>query len=543
MTTQTINSWSYTRLSNFEACPYRAKLEYVDRIKDTAPKPAADRGTHIHQLAEDYVKGDIPVMPPELKKFEHEFLAMRRHFEQGRVSLEGEWGFDNEWRPTDWFKAWGRIKADGVVFLSKTHAAVIDYKGLAVDTPLPTPTGWTTIGDVSVGDKLFAQDGSVCTVTAKSRVKHLPCYKLSFDDTTKVICDNEHLWVLINGDVIPVSKLKVGDSIAVCKHIQLPEQNLPLDPYLLGLWLADGKHTSSEITKPDEFVWQEIQRLGYDVSHDYSTRAENNKCRTHTVLGIRSTLKQIGVLGNKHIPQIYMRASSSQRLALLQGLMDGDGSVNPLRKQVIFQSTDPDLSKQVLELILSLGQRAVRSECLTKGFGKLSVAYPISFRPNGLVPFRMPRKADACRNFGPGRSTHRRIKNIEQIEPVPTQCISVDSKNNTFLCTERFLPTHNTGKRFGNELKHGEQTQLYGLGAMIRYPELEQITTELWYLDKDELHDFKIRSTMTRKYLQIFDKRARKMTEATNFPPRPNIVSCKWCPYHRDRLAVCKFGI
>lgn len=123
-----INSWSFTRLQDYAECPYRAKLKYIDRIPDTKPKTAADRGTAIHQMAEDYVRGKLKNLPQELAKFAEEFTVLKDSYEQKKVSLEGEWGFDKDWNITDWKNAWGRIKADAVVHPEPGLAIVIDYK-------------------------------------------------------------------------------------------------------------------------------------------------------------------------------------------------------------------------------------------------------------------------------------------------------------------------------------------------------------------------------------------------------------------------------
>jgi hypothetical protein len=537
MTQATIPSWSISRIQVYEQCAYRAKLSWLDKIPDLQPKTAADRGSQIHQEAEDYVKRK-GLFTHNLRFFEVDFAALRRHADQGRVICEEEWGFDRDWRVCSWRGAWLRLKCDAVCHLSPSHAVVIDYKGLERSTLIPTPNGWTTMGEIRVGDELFAQDGSVCRVTGKSQIKNLPCYEIKFDDNTIVRCDNEHLWALHDGSVIPVTDLKIGDHINVAKPIRLPAVDLPIDPYVFGLWLADGKHTSSEITKPDEFIWEEIQRQGYELGV-----MQNTQTRTQTIKGIRAKLIELNVLGNKHIPQIYMRASFEQRLALLQGIMDGDGSVNKIRKQVVLNTTNPDLAKQYHELVLSLGQRANLGDTLGKGFGKICVVYWITFRPNGITPFRLPRKAEACREFGPGRSATRRVKSVTEIASVETQCIAVDSKDHTFLCTEKFLPTHNTGKRFGNEVKHAIQLQLYALCALIRYSELEQVTCELWYLDQNELAGFTMRRSQMGKYLKMFDSKGRKFTEDTVFKPNPNVESCKYCPYHPSKQNECQFGV
>ena len=534
-----IKSWSYSKLLDYEQCPYRVKLKYLDKVPQ-GPAPAAERGTMIHGYAEDYVMGKLNKLPGELAKFSNEFEVLRTEYKAKHVSLEGEWGFDRDWMPTDYKGAWLRMKGDAILFQG-TSAVVIDYKGLDVTTKLPTPSGWTTMGDVKVGDTLFSQNGKTCIVTGKSKVKHLPCYEITFDDTTKVICDEEHLWTLTDGAVVATPKLTNRSYIATCNAVELPEQTLPIDPYVLGFWIADGKHTSGEITKPDEFIWGEVKRLGYELGVEQNEN--NEKCRSHTILGLRTELRKLGLLGNKHIPQIYMRASVKQRLSLLQGLMDGDGSVNPKRKQVILQSVEPELSKQYLELIHSLGQRATRAWTLGNGFGKICVAYPISFRPNGINPFRLPRKADACKDFGPGRSQSRRVKSVNLIDSVPTQCIAVDSHDHTFLCTERFLPTHNTGASYGNELKHGEQCLLYAIATFVRQPKVESIKTELWYLDKDELMQREYTRPQALRFVQPFTKRAEALCHEKDFHPNANIFTCKWCPFGPAKGGQCEYGV
>ena len=90
---------------------------------------------------------------------------------------------------------------------------------------------------------------------------------------------------------------------------------------------------------------------------------------------------------------------------------------------------------------------------------------------------------------------------------------------------------YKTGKKFGNEIKHGEQLQLYALATFLRFPKLEVVHTELWYLDLDEM----TQRTMTRdqalRFKRGYDTRGNAMTTATEFPTNGNKHSCKWCPY------------
>lgn len=122
-----MRSWSYSRLVDFESCAYKAYLKHVERVPDPSPRPAADRGTAIHLEAELFINGRGP-FTDNLKHFKKDFASLRDHYKSKRVSLEGEWGFNDKWEPCDYKTAWGRIKADAVVMLSPEHAAVIDFK-------------------------------------------------------------------------------------------------------------------------------------------------------------------------------------------------------------------------------------------------------------------------------------------------------------------------------------------------------------------------------------------------------------------------------
>lgn len=131
-----IKSWSHSRLADFEQCKLRAKLKYLDKIPEP-PRPlpagkteqANDRGTRVHEGAELYVKGGVELLP-ELSAFVDEFKTLREMFKKKKVSLEGEWAYDNQWVPTAWASsdAWLRLKIDALVAMSPTHMVLIDYK-------------------------------------------------------------------------------------------------------------------------------------------------------------------------------------------------------------------------------------------------------------------------------------------------------------------------------------------------------------------------------------------------------------------------------
>ena len=131
----TISSWSHSKLGDFEKCKFLAWLKHDQKIpeperplKPGQTEHANDRGTRIHQHAEDYVTGKVDAQIPEMREFAQEFDHLRRLYPSGIVSLEGEWAVDRDWMPTDWRTGWHRSKVDAIVLPNEHSAIVIDYK-------------------------------------------------------------------------------------------------------------------------------------------------------------------------------------------------------------------------------------------------------------------------------------------------------------------------------------------------------------------------------------------------------------------------------
>ena len=406
---------------------------------------------------------------------------------------------------------------------------IVDWKGLPLNTPLPTPHGWTTMGDVKVGDMVFDEDGKQTKVIGKSQIKTKSCYKITFDDTTEAICDDEHLWKLDTGIVYPIQKLCKGDKISVAGPLDINDVDLPIDPYVLGIWLGDGRNRNSEICGIDQFI---------------------------------SELRKLNLLHNKHIPSIYLRSSYAQRLDLLRGLMDSDGSVNKVRKQCVFTNCNKKLSQDTKELLLSLGQRPLLSHVLNKQFEHDIDVYPVSFRPININPFLLPRKsASVDKAWGSGQSHYRRIVKIGPIESQETQCISVDSASHTYLCTQNMIPTHNTGQRidWGCKTKDNEKTyaklcqdfqlMLYYYAAKRLYPDVEQIIVSIFYVRDggpftmclDEQAIIEVENRLRKRFQEIAACRLPAMQDATQRDFRCTRI----CDYYKmvapDGDNMCKF--
>lgn len=352
---------------------------------------------------------------------------------------------------------------DRVVQDRDGNLIVLDIKGLAVDTPIPTPSGWSTMGDLQVGDEVFGPDGKPTTVVVKSEVKHIDTYRVTFDDATSIVCDGEHVWETHAGpkglDRAVRSVQEIADSlhrvhrIPVSEPVSLPTADLPLHPYVLGVWLGDGKHTSGEFTtaREDTHIPEVLRALGCDV-REHPPRKDT--VSNYNIAGLIPTLRELGVYRNKHVPAAYLRGSIDQRLALLRGLMDTDGTVNIARgNRVAFAVTDAGLADAVHELASSLGERVKRSTHTGHGFGKDVTVHVAEWRPYRFNPFSMPRKAEEVRLVQDGaKATRRAIMNVERIDSVPTQCIGVDSDSHLYLAGREWIATHNTGasKQYSN---------------------------------------------------------------------------------------------
>lgn len=328
-------------------------------------------------------------------------------------------------------------------------------KALALTTPIATPSGWTTMGELREGDQVFDENGNPCNVTWVSPVwKDRPVYAVTTDCGDKIIADKEHEWLVRSCGKREVYKIKETQDlhkarskrvmIKRAKALELPTIPLPIDPYLLGIWLGDGTSSGMSVTCSEEdqlFLRPELERLGYNTS----TRSH---VQLFGVNGIRSEFVKLDLIndphhntvGRKHIPPIYMRASAQQRLMLLQGLIDSDGTVCKQRGSTTFCNTNWELAFQVRELVRSLGVKAgwAESDAVLNGHSHGPV-YRVSFYLEGSA--RLPRKAVLTRNQ---QRTPDTYIDVEPAGFADTVCIEVDSPSHLFLCGRSMTPTHNS---------------------------------------------------------------------------------------------------
>ena len=189
-----------------------------------------------------------------------------------------------------------------------------------------------------------------------------------------------------------------------------------------------------------------VRRACPDCGRPFSGVRQCQACRNHHGTA-QAILRSMGVLGNKHIPVQYLRASQQQRRALLAGLLDTDGTVNPTGS-VQFTVTSRRLAAEVRELVLSLGYRCGWSERGVHGAtAASSVAYTITFTTTDDV-FRLERKRIIHRERGPQetspRTKERFIMAVRPVDSVAVRCVQVDNGDHMYLASRSMIPTHNS---------------------------------------------------------------------------------------------------
>jgi replicative DNA helicase len=333
-------------------------------------------------------------------------------------------------------------------------------KALALDTPLPTPSGWTTMGNVRAGDQLLGADGRPVTVVAVTEVMaDRPCYEVVFDDQTSIVADADHQWVTttqsdrrlayaarVAGPDTPghtghrssvsvrttreIAETLYRDdhrgynhAVPVTRPLDLPRAALPVPAYVLGTWLGEGPSSAATLTTADPELADLLSREG------------------------RTVTKGKEYLGYKHIPIQYLRASREQRLALLAGLLDTDGTVNRTGAAQ-FTSTSARLAAGVRELVAGLGYRCSLS--LKKVRGRTensSIAYTITFTTTDEV-FRLAGKRQVHQSRRPAKATQRAhqrmIVKVRAVPSVPVRCVQVDAPDSLYLASRSMIPTHNS---------------------------------------------------------------------------------------------------
>jgi hypothetical protein len=360
--------------------------------------------------------------------------------------------------------------------------------------PVLTAQGWRPIGGVVPGDFVYGSDGQTHEVLGVFPQGKRPIYKLTFSDGTTALSDIDHQWTFDMATDHPRPRRTktlrewMGERLTrpsgkyranriflpMAKPIQYPAAVLPIDPYTLGVLLGDGSLSSGSVglTSEDQQIVDGLvlpdgvtarrkmtsnsgKAFDYYLSHGRLFRSGSRGLNLGKGQGVGGgglpnklldQLRGLGLMGttsySKFVPAVYMRGSVAQRLALLQGLFDTDGS--PHHDVVDFLTASDQLADAVAELAESLGGTAIRADKRMVYRGEAKRYYRLHVRlPRDLVPFRLERKVAANREATAQRKPFRALTAIDYVGEQEATCISVASPDQLYI-TRHHILTHNT---------------------------------------------------------------------------------------------------
>lgn len=351
----------------------------------------------------------------------------------------------------------GKYKFYGLSMPSRTG------KALEYNTPVLTADGWKKHGELAVGDRVIGMDGRFKRVLAV----HPPCkmeYRIKTSDNEEFICHGNHEWVVkVRGkkDLKNVSVNQMAEhyiendghrkyGIPIREVVEGEEKQLNVHPYVLGVWLGDGRTSNPDIANPDmdKVIVDRVVELGYPIA--WSTRHKTTGVMYYGFKNLRKELQTYDMCHSrknnpKYIPDEYLTASKEQRLQLLAGLLDTDGNLRRSEHRYDYSTTNPRLRDGFIALVNSFGWRTCVVEepprVSTSGIHGRNTVYVISFNPTSYIPCQVERKQ--LHQYSKQRMTS--IDSIEKLSPEEEyygNCITVEG--GTYRVGLKLIPTHNS---------------------------------------------------------------------------------------------------
>ena len=355
-------------------------------------------------------------------------------------------------------------------------------KALALDTKIPLPEGgYTTIEKLKEGDYVIGDDGKPTKILYTSEVFHgHDCYEITFSDGEKIVADANHIWSvrkkiksrkvkgafaekeLTTEQLSKKYKKERSDGkfesiyhLKINKPVQYSTKEQLIHPYVLGLWLGDGSRNTGYITSgKNDYIEMIslIESVGWHVTSIINDGCNNKRLTIGAPDGtpLITLLKQIGLINNKDIPDNYLYGDVDQRKELLKGLMDTDGSCSFSKKGGCeFTQKSKEFIDKFSQLLFSLGIPngvAQHETKVSKDSDKYFTSYRCYFyidKQNTCFKFKK-KKGERVPETINVKTRRKYIREIKQVESVPTKCIYVDNESHLFLCGEKFTVTHNT---------------------------------------------------------------------------------------------------
>ena len=368
-------------------------------------------------------------------------------------------------------------------------------KAQPLESPILTPNGWIKMGEIEIGDRVISVDGNSTVVTGIYPQGNIDIWELTFSDGSKVECCSEHLWYTqteqdrnsrkhigyLDGkrirekyqkegsvkttleivETLYDKRNRVNHSIPIVSPVNFTEQKVLIDPYVMGCLLGDGSFRhhlgfTSEDNEIIELITKIIKEDNMVLSHktncDYNIISEKIKPKT-LKNKYKDYIEKLGIYGKysdeKFIPNCYKYNTIENRIKILQGLMDTDGTISKNGTFVSYTSTSIGLIQDVKELVQSLGGIAtdhkVKHPFYTYNGEKKQGkdAYTLTITMNGDInPFKLSRKRDLVIPKTKYKPT-RYIVAAKLIGKKEAQCITVEHLSHLYI-TNDYIVTHNT---------------------------------------------------------------------------------------------------
>ncbi len=301
-------------------------------------------------------------------------------------------------------------------------------KALSLDTLIPTPDGLRYFRDINVGSVVFNLNGEQVKVLAETEIfTDRPCFELTISKE-KIVCDEQHIWCMDNGQIktsVQIhNAIDFKQSIPAALYTKTNPKQYILDPYVLGVCLVRGQPKDrSKFTTWDPELYSNLKELGYtltEVSFKISQILERQSIINELVCETPE---------DRRIPHSYMLGSFNQRMALVEGIMDGGFGRGPC-----LPNKDHPFLIDFYTLASSCGLAPTIRQA------KLSKKYFVELHTRNHKCSRFIGTKVGARNTQPLRFV---VTKSRRVSPVPTKCIQV-SGGGTFLITKSHLVTHNS---------------------------------------------------------------------------------------------------
>ena len=371
------------------------------------------------------------------------------------------------------------------------------YEAHPYSQKVNTPNGIKLWEDIKVGDTLFSPTKGEVTVIDIPVNKEMPIYKITLEDGRTIDASDNHRWVVykenseVTTEITTEQMMKEGLTKQGKYKFFIPEHTgvnykskiLPIDPYVMGLILTKGLILEKDLYENKiqiNLSLDDIKDIKLRIPYDITIR--DHKCYFN-IKDLNVSLRESfnnNFFSSPFISPLYLYSDTEQRLALLRGLMDGNGNPD-IKGPTLFLTEYKELYENILSLARSLGIKC--SGKVTKSGKYKILLYPV------CRIFKLRNKAQTQYKY----STHSKnknalivlktaIKSIEYSHKEWGKCVTVDSKDGLYLIGD-YVVTHNCNKK-GIFAYFSKMNCLYLLAETPQYLKDQQIIKEIGYGNK-----------------------------------------------------------